>query len=510
MKRVTAVVVMGLLGLAIVANGALAAGIVLTREPAPKPLTPERVATVSKPAIAFIQSNYTIHVSIPQLTVSDATKRQIQAQLQPLWDSGQITSIAQWDHAWDSLLINNPDAYFSVGPSYSDTWYDAVSGSGFFVTEDGYLVTAAHVVTASKDGERAGIIAATKDTAFVTEEKANIQKDWATYGPSDAETSKMVDFLQRWIARYLSVDSIESAYQVGSGSSVDSLDTGVAGGTPATVVSIDPTNGGHDIAIMKSNLSGVPALPLAPSAPKMGDATYAIGYPGTASVHHKSSSTISFRVTVTVGSIQSMHSQTGPTGSWQVYGTNALLARGDSGGPILDAQGRVAGVMSFVIPDANGNQLPGQGYFEPSSWVREDLAKANVTIAPDPHKTNLTNTYYRALAKDDNGRYKEELVLLQSIRARATVDPYVADDINHAQVEIQAGNDRTPPNLALYVLPASGTAASVILVALLSWLVFGLAARPPRPVLVAPASSADEPLGVNASAVAADWSTINP
>src|SRR4029077_20483884 len=308
----------------------------------------------------------------------------------------------------------------------------------------------------------------------------------------------------RWIARYLSVDSIESAYHVGSGSSVDSLDTGGARGFTAPVVSIDPTNGGHDIAIMKSNLSGVPALPLALSAPKMGDATYAIGYPGTASVQHKASSTISFRITVTVGSIQSMHSQTGPTGSWKVYGTNALLAHGDSGGPILDAQGRVAGVMSFVIPDANGNQLPGQGYFEPSSWVQEDLAKANVTIAADPHKTNLTNTYYRALAKDDNGRYKEELVLLQSIRARATVDPYVADDINHAQVEIQAGNDRTPPNLALYVLPASGAAASVILLALLSWLGFGPAGRPPRPVLVAPQTPADEPLGITASAVPAD------
>jgi S1-C subfamily serine protease len=437
------------------------------------------------------------------LAVSDATKRQIQAQLQPLWDSGQITSIAQWDHAWDSLLINNPDAYFSVGPSYTDTWYETVSGSGFFVTEDGYLVTAAHVVTASKDGERAGIVAATLDPAFVAEEKANIQKDWATYGPSDAEINKMVDFLQRWIARYLSVDKIDSAYYVGNGSSVDSLDTGVAGGATATVVSIDPTNGGHDIAIMKSNLSGVPALPLALSAPKMGDATSAIGYPGTASVQHKSSSTISFRITVTVGSIQSMHSQTGPTGSWKVYGTNALLAHGDSGGPMLDAQGRVMGVMSFVIPDASGNQLPGQGYFEPSSWVQEDLAKANVTIPADPRKANLTNTYYRALAKGDNSRYKEELVLLQSIGARA-VDPYVADDINHAQVEIRAGNDTTPPDLMPYVPPASGIGASVILLALLSWLVSGLMARPPRRVPAAPQTPADEPTGITASAVSAD------
>lgn len=504
MKLVVRIAVIALLGLAIVGNGALAAVLVATREPAPKPLSAERVATASKPAIVLVESSYTINASMATPTITDATKNAILNQLQPLWDAGRITTRAQWDHAWYQLIINNPDAYFSAGDVVTDKWFDTVTGSGFFVTEDGYLVTAAHVVTASKQAELAGIVAATKEPAWINKEKDRIRQDWATYGPNDDEVNKMVDFNQRWIANHLSIDRIDSRFSIGSGGSVDAGQTAVQGGAAASVVSVDPTQGGHDIAILKADVAKVPALSLAAGDPKMGDATYAIGYPGTASIYQEASKTETFRVTVTTGAIQRMQSQTSATGSRKVYGTDALLAHGDSGGPIVDANGNVMGVMSFIVPDATGTQLPGQGYFVPSSFVREDLAKAGVTIVANPR--DLTNTYYRALAQGDIGRYKVELRLLESIQASATMDPYVSADVSHAQSEIAQGHDVTPPSLAGYVLPASGSAAGVILVALLSWLVFGLmlGRKPRRAYAVAPETSAGEPPPAAVGAVQAD------
>jgi S1-C subfamily serine protease len=504
LKRVVRVLVIALLALAILGNGTLAAALVATREPAPKPLDAERVATASKPAIALIESSYTIAVSIPTPTVTEATKNVIQNRLQPLVNSGQITTQAQWEHAWYQLIINNPDSYFSPGAAYTDTWYDTVTGSGFFVTEDGYLVTAAHVVTASKRDELDGIVAETKDPTWVNQEKDQIKKDWARYGPSDAEVNKMVDFNQRWIANHLSVDRIDARFSIGSGASVDTGETAVRGGIAASVVSVDPTQGGHDIAIMKADVTKVPALSLAGRDPNMGDATYAIGYPGSASIYQQASKTDTFRITVTTGTIQRMQSETSSDGSRKVYGTDALLAHGDSGGPIVDANGNVMGVMSFIVPDATGTQLPGQGYFVPSSFVKEDLAKAGVTLMADPH--DLTNTYYRALAKGDIGRYKVELNLLQTIQSRATTDPYVNADISHAQSEIAQGHDTTPPNLAVYVVPASGSAVGVILLALLSWLVLGIAiGRKPKPVYaVGPEPPAEDPPAATVGAVPAD------
>ena len=122
-------------------NGTLVAALVVTREPAPRPLTAERVATASKPAIAFIQSNYTIATSMPQQQLNrDAIER----VLRPRVYSGELSTQSQIERAAYQLIFANPDAYFTPGPAVPDTWYHSSTGSGFFVTEDGYLVTAAH------------------------------------------------------------------------------------------------------------------------------------------------------------------------------------------------------------------------------------------------------------------------------------------------------------------------------------------------------------------------------
>ena len=483
MKRVVRTVVVALLALAILANGALAAALAVTREPEPTPLTAERVATASKPAIVFIQSNYTITTSLPEPAIKQSA---VEQALQPRVNSGEIRNAGQWQQAADRLVFSNPDAYYTSGSTVTNTWDDWATGSGFFVTEDGYVVTAAHVVTASKAEIREGVIADTKTDSFINDFKNSIKKDFSEYAASDAELNNFVDFWQRWVARYIAVDKIDAKYYLGSGASVQAGDSMTSSGIRASVVTVDPTVGGHDIAILKADVSAVPALAIAASDPRIGDATYAIGYPRTAYLQETVPTNQNVPIAVTVGKVQRMASRLGTDGSWRVFGTDAQFTHGDSGGPVVDAKGDVMGVISFVVPDANGNQLPGQGYFVPSSFIRDDLAKAYVTIKADPTNANLTDTYYRALAKGDNGRYRDELSLLLGIQSRSTADAYVRSDVSHVQAEIAAGNDRTPPELSGYVLPAAGSGAGVILVALASWLVLAVALARRRAAPTAP------------------------
>ena len=488
MKRVVRTVVVALLALAILANGALAAALAVTLEPEPRPLTAERVATASKPAIVFIQSNYTITTSMPQPAINQGA---VEQALQPRVDSGEIRNAVQWQQAADRLVFSNPDAYYTSGSIVTNTWDDWATGSGFFVTEDGYVVTAAHVVTASKAEIRDGVIADTKTDSFINDFKNSIKKDFSEYAASDAELNNFVDFWQRWVARYITVDKIDAKYYLGSGASVQAGDNMASSGIRASVVSTDPTLGGNDIAILKAEVTAVPALSIARSDPRIGDATYAIGYPRTDYLQETVPTNPNVPIAVTVGKVQRMASRAGADGSSKVYGTDAQFTHGDSGGPVVDAQGEVIGVISFIVPDANGNQLPGQGYFAPSSLVREDLAKADVNIKADPTRTNLTDTYYRALAKGDGGRYREELNLLRSIQSRSALDGYVSSDIRHAQTEIAAGNDRTAPDLSGYVVPAAGAGSGVIFIALASWLALKLAperrrAAPNAPSAVTP------------------------
>jgi serine protease Do len=491
MKRVLRFGVTALLGLAVVANSALLAGIVLTREPAPKPLTSQRIAKASEPAIVLIESEYAITTSVPQITISTATWDALDQPFLYRYYSGQL-SWEQVQAAEHQIILNNPDQYFSVGQTVTDTWNLFATGSGFFVTEDGYLVTAAHVVSASKTEVHDAIIEDTKSTTWTADVKNTVRKNWSDWSITDPQVDIFLGFWQRWLARYITVDQITSKYYLGGGASVQAGQNLVSTGARATVVSVDPTVGGHDIAILKADVTSVPALPLATGDPQMRDSTYAIGYARRGYLQESVPLDQTVPIVMTAGAVQHMNSRTSADGSWTVYGTDAQFTHGDSGGPMLDSKGRVMGVISFIVPDAQGNQLPGQGYFVPSSFIRQDLAKANLAFVNDPK--NLTNTYYKALAEGDNQRYKTELAMLEDIDARSSYHPYVKYDISHAQSEVLTGNDKTPPDLTAYVLPAAGSSGGVILLAMLVWLGVAIAGdRRRRPVAASALHEAPAP-----------------
>ena len=71
---------------------------------------------------------------------------------------------------------------------------------------------------------------------------------------------------------------------------------------------------------------------------------------------------------------------------WTAIGTDADVTHGNSGGPVLDRNGDVVGMISFGA-DANGN-APAQNYFVPADVVRQLLAKADVK--PNPGRATQT------------------------------------------------------------------------------------------------------------------------
>src|SRR5437764_15403136 len=74
--------------------------------------------------------------------------------------------------------------------------------------------------------------------------------------------------------------------------------------------------------------------------------------------------------------------------------------------------------------------------------------------------------------------------MLENIDARSCFDSYIKDDISRAQTEVLTRQDKTPPELTVYVLPAAGSAGGVILLDMLVWLGLAIAGRRGRPAVV--------------------------
>jgi len=99
-----------------------------------------------------------------------------------------------------------------------------------------------------------------------------------------------------------------------------------------------------DLAVIRVEARGLSPLPLADRPLRVGELVIAIGNP------------LGFERTVTLGVVSALHRQL-PSPAGQLDGlvqTDAAVNPGNSGGPLLDAEGRVAGVTTAMVPWAHG------------------------------------------------------------------------------------------------------------------------------------------------------------
>jgi S1-C subfamily serine protease len=134
----------------------------------------------------------------------------------------------------------------------------------------------------------------------------------------------------------------------------------------ATIVGVDPST---DLALLKINAQAraLTPLPLGDSdAVRVGDAVVAIGNP------------FGLERTVTAGIVSALQREiTAPNGYTidKVIQTDAPINQGNSGGPLLNAQGEVIGVNSQIEPGDTGTGNLGIGFAVPSATLREVVSQ---------------------------------------------------------------------------------------------------------------------------------------
>jgi putative serine protease PepD len=127
----------------------------------------------------------------------------------------------------------------------------------------------------------------------------------------------------------------------------------------ARVVGTDPST---DLAVLDVDAPSSALLPLTlgdSSKVQVGDNVVAIGAP------------FGLAETVTAGIVSALHRQMTSPNNFSIddsIQTDAAINHGNSGGPLLDAQGRVIGVNAQIESDSGGND--GVGFAIPSNTVK--------------------------------------------------------------------------------------------------------------------------------------------
>lgn len=122
----------------------------------------------------------------------------------------------------------------------------------------------------------------------------------------------------------------------------------------ATVVGVHKES---DIALLKVEARGLPALPLAATRPvRPGEMVLAIGSPD------------GLQGSVTMGIVSSVWRQPDPEVPMVYIQTDAPINPGNSGGPLIDLDGNVVGLNTFILSKGGGSE--GLGFAVPARIVR--------------------------------------------------------------------------------------------------------------------------------------------
>lgn len=408
-----------------------------------QPLTTQQIAASAKPAVVMVVMTHETRVSFPS-DVQIREQRLIQA-LQRFLISRNIQYEWEFQARVNEFLaylgedmLANLSEYILPSDTVEETFEFHSTGSGFFVSADGYIITNAHVVSPEKEElekwVRENLL--TPAVALISKEAADEAAKTIERGGYPLAGDQR-ERLQREFAKFFVEHSVIRGIQTAKPRVLIGYregDTPKVKPLPAEVVVKGGAIPEKDVAVLKVSGENFFTVPLSEvSRLSQGETVYALGYPSTATLAEEFEESSLQEPTLTQGTCSARRSL---KEGWEVVQIDAQVQPGNSGGPILDNQGRVVGIAAFSVNDPETQD--DVDFIVPVSVVREFLQRANVSAAE-----GQINALYRGALEDiQNEDFQAALEKLNQVEALRPGVPVVQELRTEAQKAVLEGRGR--------------------------------------------------------------------
>jgi len=278
-------------------------------------------------------------------------------------------------------INNHPNRFFKASLDYIKEPEEITSsGTGFLVTDDGYVATNCHLI----DRDNAFIRRQFFLSAFQQITEANIsalENAWATRF-SEQQKSILYNTYASVYARLFSMALYDLRKEIYVEYSVDT-DNGSTGSLKkvAHVIIKGQPMPGKDVAILKMDGdSTLPTLKIAEdNLPRVGEQLFVYGFPSPVTNNNYVSTESAIEPTLTTGIVSALKKS---VSGWPLIQMDANINRGSSGGPVCNERGEVVGLTTFGSIENSGGLAAGLNFAIPVSILQEYLDSAGVVAHP--------------------------------------------------------------------------------------------------------------------------------
>jgi|GEM_PF-1878258 len=399
----------------------------------------------------------------------------------------QVTNII----SGDVVLQSSAAAEYNL-PALAGRTYKFVlgfSGSGFFINADGYLITNGHV--AKPDDDSITMYAFAQLSKTIIKDIFRISYDAIGYSVTDSE----LDYLYQehlnktyngdtWaLTKAFIADYDAGRFKFNNIQKNNYIQTGVISGSEkivkeygkaATVVD-SPYDGdfnSKDLALLKIEGSNFPIVEIGSfNNVQIGTEVYAIGYPGIVESATGIFTDVGSELepSITKGIISAKKKLIDGTEAFQ---TDAGITHGNSGGPVINKEGKVIGVATWTFGDNPGGES--FNFLISIDQVKNLLSKNNIS----PSSSVTTDKWKEALTAYSNKCYNTAKEKLTTVKNLYPDNVDVDDLITKSQAAIERGEDMCQIQTGIGVITIGVViCCAVVIIAVIVIIVLILIAR---------------------------------
>lgn len=419
-----------------------------------------KISSVSR-TVGQLASTYKIPTLLD--TISRASIVSAATNTPNIDDSARISAlygpsvVKIYNYQCQDVYINGIEV-FEWMYDYGGTPCSGSTGSGFIVSQDGYVATNGHVAATDVRNFTAalilGEITAGYSESFVAVVYAMGIQDMSTEGMTTQEILDVVyDELYQLdddeiVARNTGInllvstdEKVPSAEKLAE-ATIDRTEYKTEGGLKrATVKAFDfrysfiKSTNYKDVAILKMDGNNFPISHLGTiSEVSQGDTVHVMGFPGNASDNSVVDDKTSL-ATLTSGKATAIKN-TGDGGG-KVIETDATISHGNSGGPAYSGAGNVIGMTTYSV-GAKQSGDANFGYLRDIKDLKDLAAKSSIVF--DTDSTTQAN-WEKAMEYFYTAHYSKALPLFEKVKADYPTHNKVEEFTATAQTRIDQGLD---------------------------------------------------------------------